>query len=53
MVVWKIILKQKLKIFKSPQAPAFSVLNAKDERLLEFSKECDGTVFLFDWRNWR
>lgn len=38
----------KAKIFKSPQAPAFSVLNAKDERLLEFSKECDGTVFLFD-----
>ncbi len=40
--------KAKAKIFKSPQAPAFSVLNAKDERLLEFSKECDGTVFLFD-----
>lgn len=38
----------KAKIFKSPQAPAFSVLNAKDERLLEFSKECGGTVFLFD-----
>lgn len=40
--------KAKAKIFKSPQAPAFSVLNAKDERLLEFSKHCDGTVFLFD-----
>lgn len=40
--------KAKAKIFKTPQAPAFSVLNAKDERLLEFSKECDGTVFLFD-----
>jgi UDP-N-acetylmuramoyl-L-alanine--D-glutamate ligase len=38
----------KAKIFKSPQAPAFAVLNAKDERLFEFSKECDGTVFLFD-----
>lgn len=38
----------KAKIFKSPQAPAFSVLNAKDERLLEFSKECGVTVFLFD-----
>ena len=33
--------KAKAKIFKTPQAPAFSVLNAKDERLLEFSKECD------------
>lgn len=40
--------KAKAKIFKTPQAPAFSVLNAKDARLLEFAKECDGTVFLFD-----
>ena len=40
--------KAKAKIFKSPQAPTFSVLNAKDAKLLEFSKECDGTVFLFD-----
>lgn len=40
--------KAKAKIFKSPQAPAFSVLNAKDAKLLEFSKECGGTVFLFD-----
>lgn len=38
----------KAKIFKSPQTPAFSVLNAKDEKLLEFAKECGGTVFLFD-----
>ena len=38
----------KARIFKSPQAPAFSVLNAKDEKLLEFSKKCGGTVFLFD-----
>ena len=38
----------KAKIFKEPQAPAFSVLNAKDARLLEFSRECGGTVFLFD-----
>lgn len=38
----------KAKIFKSPQAPAFAVLNAKDERLLDFSKECGGIVFLFD-----
>lgn len=37
----------KAKIFKTPQAPAFSVLNAKDEKLLEFSKECGGTVFMF------
>lgn len=40
--------KAKAKIFKGPQAPQFSVLNAKDERLLDFSKECGGTVFLFD-----
>ena len=38
----------KAKIFKGSQAPKFSVLNAKDARLLEFSKECGGTVFLFD-----
>ncbi len=37
----------KAKIFKSPQEPAFSVLNAKDEKLLEFSKKCGGTVFMF------
>ena len=40
--------KAKAKIFKSPQAPAFSVLNAKDAKLLDFSKECGGTLFLFD-----
>lgn len=40
--------KAKAKIFKGPQAPSFSVLNAKDEKLLEFSKECGGKVFLFD-----
>lgn len=37
----------KAKIFKNPQAPAFSVLNAKDLKLLEFSKEAAGEVFLF------
>ena len=37
----------KAKIFKSPQEPAFSVLNAKDEKLLEFSKKCGGTVCMF------
>ena len=40
--------KAKAKNIKGPQAPQFSVLNAKDERLLHFSKECGGTVFLFD-----
>lgn len=37
----------KSKIFKSPTAPAFSILNAKDERLREFAKVCGGTVFMF------
>ncbi len=37
----------KAKIFKSPQEPAFSVLNAKDEKLLEFSKKCGSTLFMF------
>ena len=40
--------KAKAKIFKTPQEPAFSVLNAKDPKLLEISKECGGTVFMFD-----
>ncbi len=40
--------KAKAKIFKKPQAPEYSVLNAKDEKLFEFSKHCDGKVFLFD-----
>lgn len=39
--------KAKAKIFKKPQAPLYSVLNAKDEKLLEFSDHCDGEVFLF------
>lgn len=38
----------KAKIFKGSQAPEYSILNAKDSRLLEFSKQCGGTVFLFD-----
>lgn len=38
----------KAKIFKIPQLPAFAVFNAKDEKLLEFSKTCKSTVFLFD-----
>ena len=39
--------ESKARIFKSPQNPAFSVLYAKDEKLLEFSKIADGEVFLF------
>lgn len=39
--------KAKARIFKNPQAPAFSVLNAKDKRLLEFSKEAAGKIFMF------
>ena len=38
----------KAKIFKGSQAPKYSILNAKDSKLLEFSKKCGGTVFLFD-----
>lgn len=37
----------KAKIFKEPQAAQFAVLNAKDERLLEFGKTCPSTVFYF------
>ena len=37
----------KARIFKSPQSPAFSVLNANDEKLLAFSKTAGGEVFLF------
>ena len=37
----------KAKIFKTPTAPAFSVLNAKDEKLKAFAKECGGEVFFF------
>jgi len=35
----------KAKIFKSPQSPKYSVLNAKDERLKEF--EAEGKIFYF------
>lgn len=38
----------KAKIFKGVQAPEYSVLNAKDKKLLKFAKECAGKVFLFD-----
>jgi len=39
--------KAKAKVFKEPQAPQYSVLNAKDEKLLEFSKQAGGKLFLF------
>ena len=38
----------KAKIFKHPQLPAFAIFNAKDEKLLEFSKTCNSTIFMFD-----
>lgn len=40
--------KAKAKIFVGEQTPEYSILNAKDERLAEFSKKCGGKVFLFD-----
>jgi len=38
----------KAKLFKSPTAATFAVLNGADEKLLEFSKKCPSEVFLFD-----
>ena len=39
----------KAKMFLGKQAPNFAILNAKDEKLLEFSKQCKKSkVFLFD-----
>lgn len=35
----------KAQLFKNPE---FAILNAKDEKLLEFSKICNGKLFLFD-----
>ena len=41
--------KAKAKIFLGKQAPEYAILNAKDEKLLEFSKQCKKSkVFLFD-----
>ena len=37
----------KARVFRDPQTAKYSVLNAKDEKLLEFSKEVRGKVFLF------
>ncbi len=42
--------KAKAKIFVGKQTPNYSVLNAKDEKLLEFSKKCKN-VILFDEPN--
>jgi UDP-N-acetylmuramoylalanine--D-glutamate ligase len=39
--------KAKAKVFKEPQAPKYSILNAKDPKLLEFAKEAKGEVFMF------
>ena len=39
----------KAKLFLNKQSPEYAILNAKDERLLEFSKKCTSSkVFLFD-----
>lgn len=37
----------KAKLFKSPLAPAFAILNGADEKLLEFSRHIESQVFLF------
>ena len=39
--------KAKARVFLKPQAPKYSVLNAKDERLLAFAKQAQGEVFMF------
>ncbi len=41
--------KAKAKIFLGKQSPEYAILNAKDEKLLEFSKKCKKSkIFLFD-----
>ena len=40
-------LNAKAKIFTGAQTAPYSVLNAKDEKLLDFSKKVAGTVFMF------
>ncbi len=43
----------KSKLFIERQAPKYAILNSKDERLLEFSKQCKNSkVFLFDTENY-
>ncbi len=39
--------KAKAKVFLDPQAPKYSVLNAKDPKLLEFSHRAKGKLFMF------
>lgn len=39
--------RAKAKVFKEPQAPKYSVLNAKDEKLIEFSQQAAGEIFYF------
>ena len=41
----------KAKIFKNSQASEYSVLNAKDEKLMEFSSQAAGKVFYFAGKN--
>lgn len=38
----------KAQLFIEPQTPEYAIFNAKDEKLLEFSKTCNSKVFLFD-----
>ncbi len=38
----------KAKLFIGNQAPEYSILNANDSRLKEFSKQCGGKVIMFD-----
>lgn len=40
--------KAKARIFAGPQASTFTILNAKDEKLVELAKISNSTVFLFD-----
>ena len=41
--------KAKAKLFLGKQAPKYAILNAKDEKLLDFAKKCNKSkVFLFD-----
>lgn len=37
----------KARVFREPQTAKYCILNAKDPRLLEFSKEVKGKVFMF------
>ena len=37
----------KARVFREPQTAKYCVLNAKDQKLLDFSKEIKGDVFLF------